>query len=534
MSASDDNSEWRERIPLISEEPRSQSCEAIEQRFSPPVAREDWDGIRSRYAPRLNPFTGKEELHFGIDVRVREGVPIRAIADGTVHTSDSHEAYSEYVIVRHGESGDADMVFSLSAHLQGRSVREGARVERGDIIGTAGETGDATNPHLHFELFRPGPDPYMDLDALAEPGQTHHSPRGNIYYDPSLLLCATGGEIDYSPEIEWFSPTRAPIAAAAVEHDETVYAAAAGGTVYAYDLQSGDLRWDHETEGAIRGSLTLDDGVLYAANARGRLVAFDTADGSVNWERTFDTAIVSDVLVREEVGYVHTRNAVYALDLRSEGETVWREEREETPFTSVGREAAIADDRIVSRDSHDITARSLEDGQRLWRASVTEPVYGLTADPQAGRVFATTVGGELYAIDLNSGRSLWSAQIAEEIYTDPVLIDGVLYMGARDEHMYAVSAGNGRRIWRSHVGSVVDGNAALVDDLIVFGTDDGSIVGLTPQEGLPRMRYALPDTSRIFATPVQIGDNRLAIGVEGENLADGDGMYMLDLRELSR
>lgn len=100
-------------------------------------------------------------LHAGIDISAREGTPIRAAADGVVTYSDSTQrGYGNMVLVDHGNG-----FVTAYAHNRENLVSQGARVARGEVIALVGATGNATGPHVHFEIRRSGravnPRPYL-------------------------------------------------------------------------------------------------------------------------------------------------------------------------------------------------------------------------------------------------------------------------------------------------------------------------------------------------------------------------------------
>ena len=80
-----------------------------------------------------------------------EGTPVRAAADGVVTSARRSASYGNVLRLCH-----ADGLETLYAHLQYAYVRPGEVVRAGQIVGTAGQTGRATGPHLHFELLRGG------------------------------------------------------------------------------------------------------------------------------------------------------------------------------------------------------------------------------------------------------------------------------------------------------------------------------------------------------------------------------------------
>jgi LysM repeat protein len=92
----------------------------------------------------------RSRLHEGIDVSAPAGTPIRAAEAGhVIYSGDGLGAYGRTVVLRH--AGPFDTVY---AHNRRNLVRKGQRVARGERIAEVGSTGNATGPHLHFEIRR--------------------------------------------------------------------------------------------------------------------------------------------------------------------------------------------------------------------------------------------------------------------------------------------------------------------------------------------------------------------------------------------
>lgn len=109
--------------------------------------------LTSYYGWRVNPFTGGREFHTGLDIAgTGYGSPIYASNNGTVIVSARHYSYGNYIIINHNNG-----YYTLYAHMSKRKKSVGDVVERGDIIGLVGQTGSATGPHLHFEVWKNGP-----------------------------------------------------------------------------------------------------------------------------------------------------------------------------------------------------------------------------------------------------------------------------------------------------------------------------------------------------------------------------------------
>jgi hypothetical protein len=86
--------------------------------------------------------------HYGVDVAVPTGTPVRAPADGLVTLAEPDLFYSGgTVIIDHGYS-----LSSSFLHMSRILVEVGERVSRGDLIGEVGATGRATGPHLDWRM----------------------------------------------------------------------------------------------------------------------------------------------------------------------------------------------------------------------------------------------------------------------------------------------------------------------------------------------------------------------------------------------
>jgi murein DD-endopeptidase MepM/ murein hydrolase activator NlpD len=125
--------------------------------------------ITSRFGRRVDPFsrsTGGDDPffahHSGIDISNGIGTPIQVTANGEVTYIGWLGNYGQTVTIRH--TPDLETVYG---HLHRVYVRLGQKVVRGQQIGTMGETGRATGPHLHYEVRKKGqainPEPYLRL-----------------------------------------------------------------------------------------------------------------------------------------------------------------------------------------------------------------------------------------------------------------------------------------------------------------------------------------------------------------------------------
>jgi murein DD-endopeptidase MepM/ murein hydrolase activator NlpD len=101
--------------------------------------------ITSGFGPRISPFTEKPAWHDGLDIGAAPNAPVQAPAQGRVTATGFDPKLGNIVRLDHGFG-----IETLYGHLAKALVKEGQRVNRGDVVGLVGSTGLATGPHLHY------------------------------------------------------------------------------------------------------------------------------------------------------------------------------------------------------------------------------------------------------------------------------------------------------------------------------------------------------------------------------------------------
>lgn len=119
----------------------------IKKRMMPTVQPVDATWSVSSFGWRIDPFTGENAMHEGVDFIAESGTPIYAAAGGVVTVSEFHHQYGNMIEIDHGND-----FTSRYAHASRVLVKTGAVVKRGQKIAEVGATGRATGPHLHFEV----------------------------------------------------------------------------------------------------------------------------------------------------------------------------------------------------------------------------------------------------------------------------------------------------------------------------------------------------------------------------------------------
>lgn len=139
--------------------------------------------VSSHYGWRMHPRLGGRYFHHGIDIAAAPGRRVKAAGPGVVHYAGRGGGYGNLVEVRH-----PDGHITRYAHMTQLLVKTGDTVLGGDPVGTVGNTGRSTGPHLHFE-FRTGrktENPAVVAIVFGEPVDARAKQKNAILRAPAV------------------------------------------------------------------------------------------------------------------------------------------------------------------------------------------------------------------------------------------------------------------------------------------------------------------------------------------------------------
>jgi murein DD-endopeptidase MepM/ murein hydrolase activator NlpD len=115
---------------------------------SVPSARPVDGWTTSEFGKRISPFTGERTFHRGMDIASNIGSAIYAPADGVVVFAGAKAGFGNFIIIAHGYG-----IVTRYGHNSQNMVQAGQKVSKGEQIGTVGNSGRTTGPHLHYEVW---------------------------------------------------------------------------------------------------------------------------------------------------------------------------------------------------------------------------------------------------------------------------------------------------------------------------------------------------------------------------------------------
>lgn len=97
--------------------------------------------VTSHFGPR------KRRFHYGTDIGMKTGTPIKAMFDGVVRYAKWSSGYGKLVVIRHDNGLE-----TYYGHMSKITSKPNQKVKAGDVIGLVGSTGRSSGPHLHLEI----------------------------------------------------------------------------------------------------------------------------------------------------------------------------------------------------------------------------------------------------------------------------------------------------------------------------------------------------------------------------------------------
>lgn len=128
----------------------------------------------SPFGMRIHPVNGGYTSHDGIDLAASLGTPIYAVASGVVVEVTEYSGTGAYPKIRHvDENGEVYYSMYLHQYMNEILVEVGQQVEAGERIGSVGNAGWSTGPHLHLEIHDSSDTPIDPMAWLLDVQAVH-------------------------------------------------------------------------------------------------------------------------------------------------------------------------------------------------------------------------------------------------------------------------------------------------------------------------------------------------------------------------
>jgi len=239
-----------------------------------------------------------------------------------------------------------------------------------------------------------------------------------------------------------------------VDDDVTESLALGGGVLYgaaeslfAFDAETGDRLWTALDNDEPEGVTVADDVAYTASRDRDLVVALDAATGDERWRRSITGIRITTPAVSGNSVYVASDSSVVRLDAGT-GDTVWEIEPDEAVRTA----PTVGEDLVFVTTRRGVQALDVETGDEVW---TVEGRFRPVNPALAGRFLflaGTVEDGDdrvtrALALDAATGEVWWSFEDEWLTAASPVVVDGVVYLPSRRNHLYALDAATGEKLW---------------------------------------------------------------------------------------
>jgi len=279
-----------------------------------------------------------------------------------------------------------------------------------------------------------------------------------------------------------------------------VVAAAADGTVSAFERRSGSRQWSIDTDTKLSSSPGGNDEMVVVGSSDGEVIALSGASGAELWRSPLNSEILSAPGIADNTVIVRTSDGhVYGLK-RSDGEQIWAYNQTEPVLTLRGTSApqVFSNGVIIGMDNGNLVTLLSDTGQRIWDVAIAdargrselERIVDIDGDPVlfGDAVFAVSYQGNVGAVGLRSGNPLWRREMSSS--AGLAVDNNNVYVTDSDSNVWAVSNSGGSSVWkqeglaaRSLTAPAAVGSGVVVGDLEgylhLLAADDGRFLART-------------------------------------------------------
>ncbi|SNS72193.1 Outer membrane protein assembly factor BamB, contains PQQ-like beta-propeller repeat [Granulicella rosea] len=299
------------------------------------------------------------------------------------------------------------------------------------------------------------------------------------------------------------------------------------GMFWCLDTRDASVVWSFRVHSDghknIWSSPALRDGHVYFGAYDGNVYSRDALTGAEIWRFEGADWVGSSPVLAPDLGLLfiglefaeeHHRGSIMALSLRT-GEPVW--EHPTRRFTHASP-AYWPAERVVACGSNDNELFLLDalTGAVRWRFETQSDAgkgsirHAPAFDLERRQLVTGCSNGDIYIIDVDSGRELWTVRTGNTVYTVPLVVNGFAYVGSTDKYMYILDLDRRKVHTRLYIGSKVYGPARLLLGRIYFGACNGVIYELSPSthkitgkhqvaDGITNALTCDPEIGRLYA-----------------------------------
>ncbi|MSQ40937.1 MAG: hypothetical protein EXR55_04640, partial [Dehalococcoidia bacterium] len=262
--------------------------------------------------------------------------------------------------------------------------------------------------------------------------------------------------------LRWAYSGDAPVFRSSVVHEGTLYFTAANGVLYALDAATGDLRWRFEANGRTLSPPTVNHAVVAFTSSENRLYILDRATGLLQLPfiiqyPTFGAPAIQD----HRVMVTTLGGSVWAAD--------WRQHETDLQQWWYSFRYRLFLWGMIEK----IEARKGFLWEYTIKARRDRFFSGVAVTPD--KAFGCTILGRCVALDPATGEEAWQRSLNTSVYSAPVIVGEVAYVGAGDGKVYGLNIQTGETVWEFATGGQVTANPVYANGMLYIASQDGTL-----------------------------------------------------------
>jgi outer membrane protein assembly factor BamB len=244
----------------------------------------------------------------------------------------------------------------------------------------------------------------------------------------------------------------------------------------------------------------------------------------VAWKYSFQEGEVDDISVWGETVYCTVDRGRVITALGEDGTPQWRHEIDDpaghTDDTYWGLPAVTNDTLYISSKGGDLYALDANSGDSRWCSETIGQIPQGSPAVVDGTVYLGGLSGDIFAVDASTGNQRWRWESERVGATTPAVTDGVVYFAhERDGIVYALDADTGRQRWCTKINVERPSAPTVVAGTVYIAGDGGALCALDASSGSQRWRSEL---SGLSASTPAVVDGTVYYGGKGLHAVDAD------------
>ena len=286
---------------------------------------------------------------------------------------------------------------------------------------------------------------------------------------PKVTLAPPEDQPDEKPrEHEAFSFTASP-----AYQEGRIFIGDIDGVFYCFD-ESGELEWFYETEGEISSSANFYDGSVLFGSQDANLYLLDTQTGEKKWDLETPDQIRCSVTVAKDRAFVAGCDGFFHIvDLKTGTEAGKVDIRSPTQSTPAVMNELV----FFGTEQDEFIAVDWKTAKGKWTffdENGPAPVRGCAAVTPGHVVFGAR-NRFVYSVDPESGEKNWGVELKAKVDGSPVIVGQRVYVGSTDGRFYVLSLKNGNKIWEKQFNGGFVSSPAVASGKLVIATDRGVV-----------------------------------------------------------